>query len=120
MQNNYRLYQYNYRLYQYNYRLYRYHPEEYVKVYPRLSSSYTDAINNRPSQDTINAMFLYLNPGIKRFYLDDVDTIAYFLSVYFYIERNTLNDDIVCRDINNNVRSLNEIVDIFFYPTAIW
>jgi hypothetical protein len=66
-------------------------------------------------------MFRYLNPGINnRFYFNDVETKAYFLSVYFYIERNTLNDDIVCGDINNNINSLNEIVDIVFNPCTNW
>ena len=112
---------------EYNFRLFRYRLDEYNATYQRLSPQpYYFIFNNRPSPDTINAMFTYLNPGItldvnnRRFYLVDVEAMAYFLSVYFYIERNTLNDEIVCRDINNNIRSLNEIVDIFFNPRPNW
>ncbi len=104
-----------------NQHLFRHRMEFYYENFQTFPYEYW--IKNRPARETYEIMYRYLNRDRHRprYTWLDAHYITDFLKIFFDIQRNRLDHQVmVCRDTNNNITSLDEIVDLFFNESEIY
>jgi hypothetical protein len=90
--------------------LFRYTRDEYDKMFIRLPDDRVQYNTNNLTQRSFNMIYYYVNRDGMMYTGNDVRIMIRLLSQYFSFFNNQDRNDICCRDANNNIASLNDIV----------
>jgi hypothetical protein len=94
--------------------LFRYTRDEYDNMYIRYPDNLVQYLISHLRGEAFLRIYEYVNCDGTLYTLKEVRTIFGLISQYFFIFGR--NQEILCRDVNNNISSLNEIVIQFFNP----
>jgi hypothetical protein len=90
--------------------LFRFTSDEYDKMFIRRPDADVQYLRNRFSQQGYNLVHDYVNRDGLMYTRKDVRIMIRFLLQYFLIGNNEEQNDMFCKDANNNIASLNYIV----------